>query len=80
MLLLQVLLQVSGVNEVVSAALVIPFLIIAGVASVLSNAIVYKYGYTKTILLASYIVLPIGMVCGLKMLLFFDAECDMARG
>jgi len=57
-----VLLQVSGTNEVISAALVIPFLIIAGVASVIANAVAHKYGHVRPVLLGSYIVLPVGMV------------------
>lgn len=69
------LLQISGVDEVISAALVIPFLIIAGVASVIANAIAHKYGHVRPVLLISYIVLPVGMVRHSHL----DGTCSLAN-
>ncbi|KAI0074808.1 MFS general substrate transporter [Panus rudis PR-1116 ss-1] len=56
-----IFLQVIGHPEVLAAALVIPFLLMAAVASLLNSYIVAKTGLIRPVFLASLVILPVGL-------------------
>lgn len=57
-----VFLQVTGKSSVLAAALVIPFLVTAAVASTTSNQIAAKYDIVRPPFLVGLAILPVGMV------------------
>lgn len=57
-----VFLQVTGRSSVTAAALVIPFLVTAALASTTSNQIAAKYDIVRPPFLIGLAILPIGMV------------------
>jgi hypothetical protein len=67
-----VYLQVIGISPITSAALVTPFLIMAGFSSTVANHIAYKLGHVRLPFLFALAVLPVGMVRGFFNLLVCD--------
>lgn len=57
-----VFLQVIGLSSVISAALVIPFLITSAVSSTITSHVASKYGQVRPLFMSSLVILPIGMV------------------
>ncbi|CAL1697219.1 unnamed protein product [Somion occarium] len=55
-----IFLQVVGQPEVVAAALVIPFLLMAAIASILAGYIAQRTGWTRPLFLIALVILPIG--------------------
>jgi len=58
---LPIFLQVTGRTSVLAAALVVPFCLLAGVASTITNLITSKYGHVRLAFMATLAVLPVGM-------------------
>ncbi|KAK7464902.1 hypothetical protein VKT23_006111 [Stygiomarasmius scandens] len=56
-----IFLQVIGLNEVTSSALIIPFLLVAAVSSSTANMLCSKYGYVRTVFLGGLVFLPVGV-------------------
>ncbi|THV02957.1 hypothetical protein K435DRAFT_652357 [Dendrothele bispora CBS 962.96] len=54
-------LQVIGLNEITSSALIIPFLLVAAVSSSTANMVCSKYGHVRTVFLAGLAFLPVGV-------------------
>ena len=57
-----VFLQVTGRSSILSAALIIPFLLVAALSSITSSHIATRFGYVRPPFLVGQIILPIGMV------------------
>lgn len=55
-----VFLQVTGQTEVLAAALVIPFLLMAAASSILSSYISERTGWARPLFIGALIILPIG--------------------
>jgi len=58
---LPVFLQVIGVKSINAAALVIPFLAMAAIASTISNYVASRWGHVRPFFFISYVILPVGM-------------------
>lgn len=58
---LPILLQVMGRSILLSAALVIPFLFVAGLASTAANIFVSRYGHTRSLFFTSLAILPLAL-------------------
>ncbi|KAI0791869.1 major facilitator superfamily domain-containing protein [Abortiporus biennis] len=56
-----IFLQVTGKPEILAAALVIPFLLMAALASTVTNIIASTYGLVRPIFMAALAILPVGM-------------------
>ncbi|KAJ7584656.1 major facilitator superfamily domain-containing protein [Mycena floridula] len=56
-----VFLQVTGISNIAAAALVIPFLLCAGIASTIANEIVTRYGHTRPVFLGALATLPVAL-------------------
>ncbi|THU96665.1 MFS general substrate transporter [Dendrothele bispora CBS 962.96] len=56
-----IFLQVIGLNEITSSALIIPFLLVAAVSSSTANMVCSKYGHVRTVFLAGLAFLPVGV-------------------
>lgn len=53
----------TGKTSILAAALVIPFLLMAGVSSIITNQIASKTGLVRPLFLLGLAILPVGMVC-----------------
>lgn len=67
-LYLQVFLQVIGLSSTASAALIIPFLVTAGISGTITNSVAHKYGHARPLFMSSLALLPVGMVSGFALM------------